>query len=132
MGNRSATCTGNRIACRRYIFLSYRKPFTHLICSKSYGDSYGKSYTCRRPLNLLWFCSLLIIACGKQRQSCRSRQKLLHQAKEIASAQQQPSGHCSSKASAHVRKKTCLGGGGNFGGRTFRFDKLQIRFRGRW
>jgi hypothetical protein len=48
---------------------------------------------------------LLIIACGKQRQSCRSRQKLLHQAKEIASAQQQPSGHCSSKASAHVRKK---------------------------
>jgi hypothetical protein len=50
MGNRTAIRTGNRIACRRSIFILYRELYTHPICSKSNGDSYGKSYTCRRPL----------------------------------------------------------------------------------
>jgi hypothetical protein len=43
-GNGTGIRMGICIACRRYISLSYGNSDRHLICSKSYGNSYGKLY----------------------------------------------------------------------------------------
>jgi hypothetical protein len=58
--NRRAIRMQNRFVC---IFLSYRELYTHSICSKSYADSYGKSYTCKPDLK-------------KRRQRYRSTNKV--------------------------------------------------------
>jgi hypothetical protein len=46
-GNRTAIHTRNRIAWRSHIFFSFSP-----ICSKSYGDSHGKSYECKLLLRI--------------------------------------------------------------------------------